>query len=71
MALAVLSKLKKRQMKKLFIALVVCALTLPTTSTYAEQKQRTDTPDDVQVEFDENGQLKEVIVIVYRDKKVK
>lgn len=53
-------------MKKLFIALAVCALALPATSAYAEQRQRTDTPKKVTVEVDFSKGLLEVTV--YADK---
>lgn len=55
-------------MRKLLVILAVCALTLPAGNAYAEQK-KSDKPDKVIVKTDGNGQLKEVVVIVHRDKK--
>lgn len=50
------------------MTLALCAFLLPAFAD-TEPKTRTDTPDDVVVITDENGQLVEVIVIVYRDKR--
>lgn len=54
-------------MKKLLIALAVCALALPTANAYATQKQKTDKPKDVVVKSDlKKGYIE---VFVYADKK--
>lgn len=55
-------------MKKLITALAVCVLTLPTANAYAEQKKKSDKPDEVIVTVDKKTGSFEVTVIVHKKK---